>query len=319
MIVFESDSPHTLYRRQLQCLMRDGQEIEVLDHVTGQKTPTKELLDVATVIREPRRRVHIVPGRRANPWLALSESLWLLAGRNDVAALEPYNSHIRNFSDDRHTLYDAYGYRVKDQVPDLIARLEADPSDRRAVLTIWTPKDLTAITKSPPCNDVVAFKLREGCLHMTIFCRSNDIHWGLYAVNLCQFSVLQEYIAWRLRAGMGWQTHVSNSLHVYLEGPAAKVTKRMMKRLSEPLPIVAEPALLFGAYLDPPSHEEFVNLCSEALERPISSRIPFLEFTSDFLMHYRKRHKNLRMCRWAEVFQDWVQAGEDFQRKKASV
>lgn len=307
MIVFKARSPHELYREQLAALLQQGADVEVKGR------PTKELLDVATVIEEPWRRVHIVPGRKANPFLALSESLWLLAGRNDVAALLPYNKRILEFSDDGETLYGAYGCRLWGQIPKLVERLQKDPNDRRAVLSIWRHEDLLARTKDPPCNDMIMFKLRNGLLYMTVFCRSNDIHWGLYAVNLPEFSFLQEYIAAKLGVGLGTQTHISNSLHLYMDGPSATITKRMVVAMDQQLPLLPEPDSLFlfasARYM---LHEEFVNHCSDALDSPIVFRlIPFLEFASDFLLCY-KQETSPQGCRHASRFQDWVVAGEAF-------
>lgn len=327
MITCRDRCPHWMYRYQLNYLLNSGAEVTVVDHVSGKEIQTRELLDVATVIDEPQRRVHMVPGRYANPFLALSESIWMLAGRNDVASLKPYNSRIDQYSDDKHTLYDAYGFRIKDQILDLINRLKADPSDRRAVLTIWTPRDLTAETKSPPCNDVVVFKLREGKLHMTVFNRSNDLHWGLYAVNLCQFSILQEYIAARLHVAVGLQTHISNSLHVYTEGPAAKINERMLEAKDEELPELPDPQPLFPAGL--PRHDYFVASCNDVLEGGEfgdgsleGEEIAFLEFASDFLRCYRERKEQdlgslpsghaLEHCRHADYYADWTMAGQQF-------
>ncbi|KKK85049.1 hypothetical protein LCGC14_2777180, partial [marine sediment metagenome] len=114
MIVCQDTSPHNLYRYQLNYILNQGQDVEV------HGKSTKELLDVATVIDEPRRRVHVVPGRRANPFLALSEALHILGGRHDVASLLPYNKRIVDFSDDGVDLYGAYGRRIKDQIPYLL-------------------------------------------------------------------------------------------------------------------------------------------------------------------------------------------------------
>lgn len=315
MQVFRGKCAHEIYRSQLQCLLEQGSEVVV------RGLRTRELLNAVTIITEPRRRVHLVPGRRANPFLALSESIWMLAGRNDVQALLPYNKRILDYSDDGETLYDAYGYRIKDQIPELIARLQADPSDRRAVLMVWETRDLVAQTKSPPCNDIIMFKLRDGQLHMTVFCRSNDIHWGLYAVNLCQFSVLQEYLATRLRAEMGTQTHISNSLHVYLDGPGAKPTERMQHCWETRLPLLPEPQALFSSGL--PRHEEFVQSCSDVLDgEEITDSVPFLEFASDFLRYYRLRDLPGLGCfaglRHADYYADWVLAGRCFLEQMAN-
>ena len=231
MIIFEAERAYENYRPQLQAILINGEEVET----RGRKT--KELLNVATIVHRPWDMCILVPGRKWNPWLALSEGHWLLSGRNDIAPLLPFNKNIANYSDDGLTMYGAYGYRIKDQVPHLIERLRKDPNDRRAVLSIWRPEDLTAQTRDPPCNDMVMFKLRQNKLHMTVINRSNDLHWGLYAVNLPEFAMLQCAIAGVLNVDVGIQTHISNSLHIYTdEEQARNITRRMIMRMDEPLP-----------------------------------------------------------------------------------
>ncbi len=320
MRVFEAESPHLLYRDQLTALLAEGAE------VTVRGRPTREILDVATVIRNPRQRVHVVPGRWANPFLALSDSLHVLAGRGDVASLLPYNQRIVEFSDDGDWLYGAYGPRIARQIMPLIERLRADPSDRRAILSIWEERDLQAPTKDPPCNDLVAFKLRSGHLHMTVFNRSNDLHWGLYAVNFYQFSILQEYIAARLRVDLGTQTHISNSLHVYTDELGARITKRMMEAQwpaqgpSIPLPDLPDALMLFPNGL--PNHADFVAGCNAVLDceeyggELDEEGVAFLEFASDFLRLYREYkagvNVDLRDLRHAAYFEEWTIAAKEF-------
>src|SRR3990167_3740904 len=276
---YQGETPADVYRQQLRDLV-EAPDFKP-DVQGGRKT--HELLNVVTEITEPRNRMQIVPGRRLNPWLALSESLWLLAGRNDVASLAPYNKRIKEFSDDGESLYGAYGYRIAPQIPTLIARLQNDPNDRRAVLQIWDKRDLSKLTKDPPCNDMVMFKLRDCKLYMSVFCRSNDLHWGLHAVNLPQFGLLQEYVAARLGVAMGTQIHYSQSLHIYIEGPAAEITYRIMMKQDEPIRhLVAGQAFPYPFNF---SHEEFIEACNIVLDAgikvPISKFAPFLEFASD--------------------------------------
>ena len=311
MHLFEGTCAQDLYRRQLFAILDYGQDVEV------RGLRTRELLNVATIIQQPLRRPHIVPGRYANPYLALSESLHLLAGRNDVASLLPYNKRILEFSDDGETLYGAYGYRIRDQIPALIERLRRDPNDRRAVLSIWRPEDLTAEVKDPPCNDMVMFKLRAARLHMTVVNRSNDLHWGLYAVNVYQFSFLQEYIAACLGAGVGTQTHLSNSLHIYTgDHPGAKITARMVAARFVPLPEPPAPlfmmknvtaTLLFG-------EQSFMVACNQLLESregylPLGfpSTLPWFKFAYQYL------NKNLESAPPA-----WRAAAEEFERRPRS-
>lgn len=317
-VIFRARSPQELYRRQLVYLLSRGDEV----FVHGR--PTRELLNAITIIEEPRRRVHCAPGRQANPWLALSECLWLLAGQNDVASLRHYNKNIVNYSDDGETLYGAYGYRLKDQIPAALERLAADPNDRRVVLTIWAPEDLEADSLDPPCNTLLTLKLRDGRLHMTVFNRSNDIHFGLYAVNLPQFSLLQEYMAARLGCGLGYQTHISNSLHVYTDSPSKEITERMLPsdwRTQRPIEMPVSEPLTLGRT----THAEFVQDCRQVLagleygvyDDPAAGGVPFLEFASDYLRCYREdSDSRLSDCRHAAKYPDWVLAGQQWWAAK---
>ena len=114
-------------------------------------------------IEEPMTITYIKPlecvlfnmARDANPFFHLFEALWMLAGRNDLAPLQYYNSTFGQFSDDGVTLNGAYGYRWRNQVANsgtlgecgvdqlevLIAHLKAKPESRRAVLQMWNVQD----------------------------------------------------------------------------------------------------------------------------------------------------------------------------------
>ena len=91
--------------------------------------------------------------RDCNPWFHLYESLWMLAGRNDVASIAYYAKNMANYSDDGKTLNGAYGFRWRhmvargqpwkgvDQLDILVNHLKADPTSRRAVLQMWNVED----------------------------------------------------------------------------------------------------------------------------------------------------------------------------------
>ena len=66
---------------------------------------------VTTVYKNPTERVLFEELRDANPFFHFMESLWMLAGRNDLAYVEQYNKRMREYSDDGVELHGAYGYR----------------------------------------------------------------------------------------------------------------------------------------------------------------------------------------------------------------
>jgi len=195
---------------------------------------------VTTVIEQPAERVLFSAERDANPAFHLFESIWMLAGRNDVASL---NRFIRDFGDrfgePNGVMHGAYGHRWReafgfDQLDEAVDKLKRDHTNRQAVIQMWdcTPKpsgsdDLRGNWKDRPCNTHIYLRVRKGevdhtgdsiglVLDLTICCRSNDVIWGAYGANAVHFSVLQEYLAARIGIQMGKLYQVSNNFHGYL-------------------------------------------------------------------------------------------------------
>lgn len=188
---------------------RNGKTLECVDPVT-------------TVYLKPTERVCLIEARDANPFFHFIESMWMLAGRNDLKSLTYYVASMSDFSDNGETLWGAYGYRWrkyfhKDQINMIVKLLKENPDDRRAVLQMWDAnKDLARVSKDVPCNTNIYFKIRDNKLNMTVCNRSNDMLWGAYGANVVHMSVLQELVAHRLGVPVGVYRQVSDSFHVYL-------------------------------------------------------------------------------------------------------
>jgi thymidylate synthase len=180
---------------------------------------------VTTVYDRPQERVIFWAQRDANPAFHLYESLWMLAGKNNIAPLVKYTKQIAEYSDDGETLHDAYGYRWRqhfhdvDQLEAIIIRLSTNSNDRRCVLQMWDPyTDLDYNGKAVPCNLTATFQIGlDGRLNMVVFCRSNDVIWGCYGANAVHFSILLEYMAARIGVPIGTYTQVSVNWHAYLK------------------------------------------------------------------------------------------------------
>jgi thymidylate synthase len=189
---------------------------------------------VTSVYTKPWQRVMFWPERDCNPALHLYESLWMLCGRNDVAALVRYAKQFNNYSDDGISLHGAYGYRWKhhfgrNQLAVIAERLKRDPDDRRNVLSMWDAHvDLDRPGKDIPCNLSVTFQRNHlGNLDMVVFNRSNDIVWGCYGANAVHFSFLLEYMANLIGCKIGTYTQISVNWHGYLSTiePLASITR----------------------------------------------------------------------------------------------
>lgn len=129
----------------------------------------------------PMRKVLFNQARDANPFFHLFESMWMLAGRNDLAPLQYYVSNFDNYSDDGKTLNGAYGFRWRkqetligdapidyleiDQLENIISHLKETPNSRRAVLQMWNVEDdLLKINESKDvcCNLSALFSIGLG-------------------------------------------------------------------------------------------------------------------------------------------------------------
>jgi len=178
---------------------------------------------VTTVYERPMERVLFHDWRDANPFFHFYESLWMLAGRRDIAPLVRYVSRFTEYSDDGIIMNAAYGWRWRvtndDQLHEIVKQLRENSGTRRAVLQIWSAgEDLFMGGKDVACNIAATFQVRrEGVLDMNVFCRSNDIIWGCYGANAVHFSMLHEYIAARSGYPIGRYTQTSVNWHAYLD------------------------------------------------------------------------------------------------------
>jgi len=197
---------------------------------------------VMTEYKDPTNRVLFSPMRDANPFFHVMETLWMLAGRNDLPWLVRFNKRFSAYSDDGgQTQPGAYGYRWRnyfghDQLMDVILELKQNPDSRRVVLAMWDggardswgerraltqddqPGDFYAAisgSNDVPCNTHCYFDTIDGRLNMTVCCRSNDIIWGAYGANAVHFSFLLEFLAVAIGLPMGVYRQFSNNFHLY--------------------------------------------------------------------------------------------------------
>ena len=94
---------HTIHARNVSDAFVGGMKL-LYEEGVERKSRAGTVLEyptcVATVYEKPWERVLFNPVRDANPFFHLMESLWMLAGRNDVEWIENYNSTFGQFSDD---------------------------------------------------------------------------------------------------------------------------------------------------------------------------------------------------------------------------
>jgi hypothetical protein len=194
--------------------------------------PVRRFQEPVILVNEnPTNRVSLSAVRNANPIFHFMESLWMLAGMNEVTPMAYYNSGIGQYSDDGLVLRGtAYGHKWRthfgyDQLELAVKRLRANPQDRRVVMTMWDPRGewKEEHSKDLSCNLQVIFGTRkvgeDTVLDMEVTNRSNDIVYGCLGSNVFHFSFLLEYMAYRCGFKIGKYYQVAFNLHGYLDNP----------------------------------------------------------------------------------------------------
>ena len=201
-------------------------------------------------ISNPTDRYITIPERKWNKYLPFAESLWIALGINDLDVLPAkYCKGLHKYSDNGKNWRAGYGPRIRaysgmandvcisdprqravysgyvavvDQLAYVIQAFDRDPQTRQAILEIGDPvKDSFEIggdlkvTKDYPCSRTLQFMLVDDKLNLTVYIRSNDVLYGMSAVNIFNFTWMQEYVANILGVPIGKYYHFANNLHMY--------------------------------------------------------------------------------------------------------
>lgn len=192
--------------------------------VTVRGKQTRELRNRITTLLKPSERCLFLPGRNHDIFAQVAETMWVLAGRNDVPWLKRYRDRAPQFSDDGGaTWHGAYGPRLRswsgiDQLDEWRKLLVQDSVTRRAAGVLFDPaRDFVPASSDIPCNNWLSWLLRDGRLHLSVAIRSNDAMWGFSGINAFEWSILQEMLAHWIGAEVGDATYFATSYHLYQE------------------------------------------------------------------------------------------------------
>lgn len=206
-------------------------------------------------IKNPTNRYCFVPERKWNKTLGWVESLWIASGSNDLAMPARYVKNLYSFSDDGRYMRAGYGPRIRrfgdnfnryeladgkrmyrqygnshsgvgiDQLKFVIEKFKEDLGTREAVITIHDAMsddfDMGAgggallVTKDTPCTRSIHFMVVDGKMNCYVDMRSNDLLWGFSAVNVFNFTLMQEYVAMMVGVPVGEYYHKVDNLHIY--------------------------------------------------------------------------------------------------------
>lgn len=186
--------------------------------VRGERT--RELRARLVEVSDARSRYLILPHRNNNVFASIAESMWVIAGRNDLSFLSAYLERAIDFSDDGVTWRAGYGPRLRnwngvDQLAEIVKILGQDPLSRRAVASIYDPDRDFVASRDIPCNNWLHFLIRDGHLDLHVAARSTDVWWGFSGINAFEWTFLLEVMARWLKCSPGRLVFFSSSLHLY--------------------------------------------------------------------------------------------------------
>lgn len=212
------------------------------DVVPSRNGETREIHAHKVKIERPCERVLMTPARGNNPFAALAETMWVMAGRDDMEFLSRYLPRAPDYSDDGVVWRGGYGPRLRswvghrthlddsdpdltpvettfeietDQFEECYKILKADPASRQAVMIIFDPGQDYCKSKDIPCNNWLHFLIRDNKLLLTVGVRSNDAVWGFSGINVYEWSVLMQIMAHWLGVEVGTMAYVASSFHMY--------------------------------------------------------------------------------------------------------
>lgn len=186
------------WHRGLGLIWRQGAQI-----TDERGTRIRELLSLQVVVEDPYQEM--IPAEYSWNEERLEEyALQLLSGNNPGFEYT-YGERLRAWS--------LPGMPALDQIEQVILRLKASANTRRATAVTWiVPVD--AAKDEVPCMIVDDFKLRDDCLHLSIFFRSHDFA-GAYPANLYGLARLLQYVSGEVGAEPGSISTTSASAHIY--------------------------------------------------------------------------------------------------------
>lgn len=168
---------------------------------------------------------------------ATREILWIMQQQSNN--INDLKAHIWDeWADEDGSIGKAYGYQIakpvkiggvyyRSQIHYIIERLNADSSDRRAVIDLWDVDDLDEMRLVPCCYSSV-WDIIDNKLHCMLVQRSADYLVGV-PFNTTQYAILTHLLARHLGVEVGQLTHCMADTHVYCYDSHLEGADKMME------------------------------------------------------------------------------------------
>lgn len=173
---------------------------------------------------------------------ALTEILWILQGRTDLAYLHDHNVKYWDHDYKRSgrtdgTLGKVYGFQWRnfngvDQLKELVTEAKNNPNSRRLMVSAWNPADMDDMAL-PPCHYGFQIYINNGVIDLMWQQRSVDLFLGL-PYDIVMYGLLLEMLATGLNLRSGQLIGSLGDCHIYNNHLDAVQTQ--LKRKPKSLP-----------------------------------------------------------------------------------
>jgi thymidylate synthase len=162
----------------------------------------------------------------------IHELLWFLSGDTNIRYLQDNGVRIWDeWADANGDLGPVYGKQWRDfsgvdQIAEVVARIKANPDDRRLVVSAWNPPDLPRMALAP-CHCLFQFYVADGRLSCQLYQRSADVFLGV-PFNIASYALLTLMMAQVTGLKPGAFIHTLGDAHLYanhLEQAREQITR----------------------------------------------------------------------------------------------
>jgi thymidylate synthase len=187
--------------------------------LNAQKTHTngtRKIHNVGIIIENPLDNLITTSGRRWSESYAKREWDWYLSKDRSVAKLKKFAPIWDKMHSGDNIVNSNYGFlwNEENQLEKVIEKLQNNPLDRQAWITIYDGKRIDQFKYDTPCTLSIGFTVDNGLLCMSVLMRSNDLWYGFCNDQYC-FSKLMQYVGSRLKLDLGWYYHYAFDMHLY--------------------------------------------------------------------------------------------------------
>lgn len=203
------------------------------NHIAARGMDTLEVPAVCIEIKDAKSTLLSSP--RFNPAQGVADLISVLIGSNRSNFRQAWNLSNKDATVKGNELQSPFGmrmgfgprldrnisswyrnrlYNTNNQIKNAIRLLRGDPGTRRAIVQIWDNSIDQIIGGYPPSAICFQLLIREGCLDLHLYMRSNELYYG-FPLDVYIFSSIQQIIAGWIDLEVGKYVHFASSLHVY--------------------------------------------------------------------------------------------------------